>query len=133
MGFTLKTIRDNQVKVFSIQKILEILGEKVNDEILIDGKSYRISSFISTGGGSGEEQTTVCQTVELFASKDDQFQFSINEIISNSSNINLFINGIRYTYGISKSYHISGGNLIWHGDFDLETTDEIIVKYSSII
>ncbi len=133
MGFSLRTIRDNKLKVFSIKKILELLGENINDEILIDGKSYRISSFLSLDGSGGTGQTIVCQTLELLVVKGDQFQFPISESISSASNIKLFVNGIFYSYGINKSYHISSSNLIWHGDFALETTDEIILKYSIII
>ncbi len=133
MGFSLRTIRDNQIKVFSVRKILELMGENINDEILIDGKSYRISSFLSLDDGSGSGQTTVCQILELLIIKDNQFQFPISDSIGNSTNTQLFVNGVLYSSGINKSYHISKGNLIWHGGFDLEASDEIILKYRSII
>lgn len=121
------------MKVFSIRKILELMGEDINDEILIDGNSYRISSFIELAASGETGQNSSCQALELFVTKTDQHQFDINESISNATNIELFVNGILYISGISNSYHIINGNLIWHGGFILEQSDQIILKYCSII
>jgi len=133
VAFSLRTIRDNHSKVFSIQKILELLGENINDEINIDGRAYRISSFIALDEGSGTGQNIIWQTMELVVIENNQQIFSLEESVSDFSSTQLFINGILYTYGIPESYHISGNNLYWHGDFILETSDQIYLKYNKTI
>ncbi len=132
MSFSLRTIRDNHSKVFSIQKILELLGETINDEIRIDGKAYRISSFIALDSG-GTGQVIIWQTLELLVTEDAQQLFPLSDSIRDFTNIQLYVNGVLYTYGIPESYHISGDNLYWHGDFILETSDQIYLKYSKTI
>jgi hypothetical protein len=118
--------------VFSIQKILELLGETINDEICIDGKSYRISSFIALDSG-GTGQIIIWQTLEIFVIENAQQLFPLSDSISDFTNIQLYVNGVLYTYGIPESYHILEGNLYWHGDFILETSDQIHLKYSKSI
>ena len=43
------------------------------------------------------------------------------------------INGVLYQYGTDKDFHTDGTKLYWHGSFNLETTDVILVKYLQII
>ena len=133
MAFSLRTTRDNHLKVFSIKKILELLGESINDEINIDGRAYLISSFVALDGGSGTGQNIIWNTLELVVLNDAQQVFSLSESITDFTNIQLLVNGVLYAYGITESYHISGDNLYWHGDFSLEISDQIFLKYSKII
>lgn len=133
MSFSLRTIRDNHSKVFSIRKILELLGETINDEIRIDGKAYRISSFLALDSSGGTGQIIIWQTLDLWVTQDAQQLFPLSDSISDFTNIQLYVNGVLYTYGILESYHISGDNLHWHGEFILETSDQIQLKYSKTI
>jgi len=133
VSFSLRTIRDNHSKVFSIRKILELLGETINDEIRIDGKAYRISSFLALDSSGGTGQIIIWQTLDLWVTQDAQQLFPLSDSISDFTNIQLYVNGVLYTYGILESYHISGDNLHWHGEFILETSDQIQLKYSKTI
>jgi len=132
VAFSLRTIRDNQSKVFSIRKILELLGEEINDEISIDGKAYRISSFLSLDGG-GTGQSIIWESLDLIVTKNAQLQFPIGELFGDFINTQLFINGVLYAYGLTESYHIVTNTLWWHGDFDLEISDRVVLKFSKTI
>ena len=129
MAFSLRTTRDYQLKLFSIKKILEIIGENINDEISIDGKAYLLSSFVELGGNGGGGSTYIWNTTTLVASGSNQVEFYLSNIISDFSNTRLYINGVHYEYGITKAYHIVGRTLLWHEGFVLENTDEIYLKY----
>ena len=131
MAFKLNTVRDNNSKVFTIEKILELLGEKVNDEIRIDGKAYHISSFESLVGSSGEIQIWQIQDFVIETNNQEQFPFAEN--ISNTQNLFLIINNLVYSYGQSNDYHIENNTLYWHGDFNIEITDKIYLKYLKTI
>jgi len=133
MAFRLKKVINGEEKVFLIQKFLEILGEPTNDEIQIDGEAYRISSFIALDGGSGIGQITIWQSMELSIIENSQNLFTLSESITDIASVQLYVNGIFYKYGNQESYHIQGGNLYWHGDFNLEITDYIYLKYSKAI
>ncbi len=55
MAFTLTHIRTGEDQLFTIQVLLEKLGDPINDEIIINGEAYRIASVqedSSTGGGT---------------------------------------------------------------------------------
>ncbi len=129
MAFSLRTTRDYQLKLFSIKKILEIIGENINDEINIDGKAYLLSSFVDLGGNGGGGSTYIWNTTHLVVTNANQVEFYLSNIISDFSNTRLYINGVHYEYGITKAYHIIGRTLLWHGGFELETGDEIYLKY----
>ena len=133
MAFSLRTVRDNDSKVFSIRKILELLGENINDEILIDGKAYRISSFLALDGGSGTGESSVWISTQLLVRENKQTIFTLSETINSLDEIQLFINGILYPYGLNESYHILSTLLYWHGGFDLELSDRVMLKYNQII
>ena len=133
MAFSLRTTRDNQLKLFSMKKILEIIGEDINDEINIDGKAYLLSSFVDLGGNGGGGSTYIWNTTNLVVSNNGQIEFYLSNIISDFSNTRLYINGVHYEYGITKSYHIIGRTLLWHGGFELGTGDEIYLKYITSI
>ena len=61
MNFTLNKVINGESKSFSLQKILEILGDPTNDEINFDGEAFRISSFgseVVSGGVAGSGTST---------------------------------------------------------------------------
>lgn len=131
MGFTLRHILTGESRNFSTKEILEMLGDTVNDEIIVHDEVYRISSF--RGTDSGDVSQPILKWVEI------QFTFSpmTGNIFPFTVNIEgkaLFfsINGLLYEYGYEKDFHIEGSYLFWHGSFNLETTDIIIVKYLQI-
>ena len=126
MAFKLSKVINGEVKTFTQKKFLEIIGEPENDEVFLDGDAYRISSFVSiegTGSGSVLQQTTT-----LLVGSNNQTIFSIPSISDPAISL-LYVNGVLYTYGLSKTYHINGMNLYWHGPFALETTDTLELKY----
>ena len=133
MAFSLRTTRDNQLKLFSMKKILEMIGEEINDEINIDGKAYLLSSFVDLGGNGGGGSTYIWNTTNLVAVSNNQVEFYLSNIISDFSNTKLYINGVHYEYGITKAYHIIGRTLQWHGGFELGVDDEIYLKYITSI
>ena len=51
MGFTLRHLRTGETKAFSTKEVLEMLGDPVNDEIIVHNEVYRISSFVGTDNG----------------------------------------------------------------------------------
>ena len=135
MAFTLKKVIDGQQKLFLIQKFLELLGDPTNDEIQLDGDAYRISSFINLDGSSSGSSGLTFLWFEVTLSVDAAGQQSITipETINETNSLQLFINGIYYSYGLSQSYHILDTNLHWHGDFSLDPDDIIILKYRKSI
>jgi hypothetical protein len=127
MGFTLKHLRTAEVKNFSTKEILEILGDKINDEILVNGEVYRISSFVATDGGDFTPPTFEWQSATLTAANGaTTFPFGAT---AETTGLFLTINGILYEYGQNKDFHVANGNLIWHGTFSLDSKDVMIVKW----
>ena len=47
MEFTLTQLRTGETKNFGIKDLLEFLGDKINDEIIMGSEVYRISSAVS--------------------------------------------------------------------------------------
>lgn len=54
MTFKLKNVRTGSTQTFSGKKILECLGDKINDNITIDGETYYISSYSEQGGTTAD-------------------------------------------------------------------------------
>ena len=52
MAFRIKRLGAQEPETFSVVEILKLLGDKVNDEIRINGLAYRLSSVQEIGGGS---------------------------------------------------------------------------------
>ncbi|MFN6377880.1 MAG: hypothetical protein ACK4WD_01295 [Flavobacteriales bacterium] len=130
MGFTLRHLRTAEVEHFSTKELLEILGDKINDEILLKGEVYRISSFEATDGGDFTPPTFEWAQVQLTATNGaSSFPFT-----SSTETLGLFltINGILYQYGQTKDFHVAGGELLWHGSFPIEAKDVILVKWLKI-
>lgn len=129
MAFKLKSIRDDQSQIFSIQKILEVLGEKVNDEIFIDGKAYRISSFEDLSGGGDGGAVSTWQIQRFVITENTQNQFPFPDRFNDTESLFLVLNQALYSYGKDKDYHIENNSLYWHGDFELEVSDHLYLKY----
>ena len=47
MEFTLTQLRTGETQNFGIKDLLEFLGDKINDEIIMGSEVYRISSAVS--------------------------------------------------------------------------------------
>jgi hypothetical protein len=127
MIFRLKKVVNGEESTFSFQKILELLGDPINDEIQLDGEAYRISSLVSFGEGGGTGQSTVWESRELSIQEDAQTTIPISSI-DGSIDHELLVNGVNYKHGISMAYHITNNTLYWHGAFDLEPSDEVVLR-----
>ena len=132
MGFTLKHLRTGEIRTFSTKEVLEMLGDPVNDEIVVHNEVYRISSFV--GNDSGEVVLPTMkwmQTRFTYSGKlGNTFPFPVSIDVKA---LFFSITGVLYEYGSDKDFHTDGTNLYWHGSFTLEATDVILVKYLQII
>ena len=132
MGFTLRHLRTGEVKAFSTKEVLEMLGDPVNDEIIVHNEVYRISSYVGSDGGDGTVPTLKWNQVQLTYSPKTGNNFPFAVSIDGKA-LFFSINGVLYQYGTDKDFHTDGTKLYWHGSFNLETTDVILVKYLQII
>jgi len=128
MAFSLRNINGQQ-EVFSEKLLLEILGDKRNDEIRIVDEVYRISSFIDLDGGAGGGADFIFEKKNIAISNDGQDVFNLGEVIHDLSFLLLIINQVLYEYGNDKHYHINADQLIWHGEFNLEPADTMYLIY----
>lgn len=133
MIFSLKKVINGNINIFEFKKILEILGDKINDEIHIDGHAFRISSYEGFDGAGGTGESTIWIEASLRIITAGQSTIQLNQEVYQQSSLMLYINGIYYEYGIEESYHIVNNILRWHGSFELEPTDEIVLKYRKTI
>ena len=132
MAFTLTHIRTGEDQLFTIQVLLEKLGDPINDEIIINGEAYRIASVqedSSTGGGS-VSSNWVRQSIEVTQSDQTEFEVDIN--ISDPEGLFLVVNGALFDYGQNGAFHIEGTTLFWHGRFNLSPTDQVYIKYLTL-
>jgi len=127
MGFVLRTVRDGISKSFSIKEILKLIGDKVNDEIRIDGEAFRISSCIETT--SAEDAALVYDWVEidLMVQSEGQTDFLLTEIPGDLESVTLKVNSIPYRLG--ADFDISDRIIQWKGAFSLDSTDQISLRY----
>lgn len=127
MGFTLRHLLTGETRDFSTKQLLEILGDKVNDEIQLYGEVYRISSFIATDGGDFTPPVLEWNSLTIpTADGVTSFAFSATD---ETTGLFLTVNGVLYEYGPTKDFHIAGGNILWHGTFALDSKDVMIVKW----
>lgn len=136
MEFTLIHLRTAEQKVFSTKDLLQILGDRINDEIEISGERYRISSVASIGGGGTVDNSTWradWQKLPITVSSSAQTQFSINVNTTDPEGLFLVVNGAIYDYGINSAFDIDSGTLNWHGGFNLEPTDHVYIKYLTLV
>ena len=132
MAFTLTHIRTGEDQLFTIQVLLEKLGDPINDEIIINGEAYRIASVqedSSTGGGT-VSSNWVRQSIEVTQSDQTEFEVDINT--SDPEGLFLVVNGALFDYGQNGAFHIEGTALFWHGRFNLSPTDQVYIKYLTL-
>jgi hypothetical protein len=132
MAFTLTHIRTGEDQLFTIQVLLEKLGDPINDEIIINGEAYRIASVqedSSTGGGT-VSSNWVRESIEVTQSDQTEFEVDINT--SDPEGLFLVVNGALFDYGQNGAFHIEGTTLFWHGRFNLSPTDQVYIKYLTL-
>ena len=130
MAFTLKEIRTGQLHTFSAKEILELIGDRINDEIIIRDEVYRISSCVDLSLGSATSADTIDWiTLELSMESNGETVFYNPELITDTDSVFLTVNSVLYQYGVDRDFHIEGDRLFWHGGFDLEMTDRVVVRY----
>jgi hypothetical protein len=132
MAFTLTHIRTGEDQLFTIQVLLEKLGDPINDEIIINGEAYRIASVqedSSTGDGT-VSSNWVRESIEVTQSDQTEFEVDINT--SDPEGLFLVVNGALFDYGQNGAFHIEGTTLFWHGRFNLSPTDQVYIKYLTL-
>jgi hypothetical protein len=129
MAFTLTHIRTGEEQTFTVQVLLEKLGDPINDEIIINGEAYRIAGVqeSATGTVSGNWQREVIEVIE-----SDQSEFEVDINTSDPEGLFLVVNGALFDYGQNGAFHIEGTTLFWHGRFNLSPTDQVYIKYLTL-
>lgn len=134
MAYTLTHIPTGQQRNFTVREILELLGDPINDEIIIHGQRYRIQNVQGDIGGGGGGGITSAdwkkQTIAVNYSGQNSFEVNISTI--DPEGLFLVVNGALYDYGNEGAFHIAQNILHWHGNFNLETTDNIYIKYLTL-
>jgi hypothetical protein len=138
MAFTLTQVRTGEQKNFSVLEILELLGDPINNEIIIRGESYRINNVQGDlGGGDGNTNggnwKADWQKIPLTIGTSGQNQFAVNVNTSDPEGLFLAVNGAIYDYGVNSAFDINSGTLNWHGGFNLEPTDHVYIKYLTLV
>lgn len=123
MNFTIKTLR-GQTRTLGIQDLLGLFGDKINDEIVIGGDTYRISTAQSTGSAATAVDWVITP-LTVQASGQDRFQ--LPQAILDPESAFFTVNNVDYTHGVH--YHFEDTELIWHQAFALEPSDEVHIKY----
>ncbi len=101
------------------------------------GNKWRLEGGVSNSNwvldnGSGDAgQITSWAELILLVGEIGQQSIALSKTLSINDSFLLFINGIFYKYGVGSDYHITANPdiLNWHGDFNLEPSDNIILKY----
>ena len=135
MAFKLTHIRTGEQKDFSVRDILQLLGDPINNEIIIGGESYRINDVQGDLGGGGSDGSTWradWQKIPMSVGVSGQTQFSISINTSDPEGLFLAVNGAIYDYGINSAFDIDSGTLNWHGGFNLEPSDHVYIKYLTL-
>ena len=136
MAFTLKAVRSGQIKTFSAKEILELIGDRINDEIIIRDEVYRISSCVdfSLGGGGGGSTAGSIDwvTLELTMAANGETVFYNPEVITDTDSVFLTVNSVLYQYGVDRDFHIEGDRLFWPGGFDVEMNDRVVLRYPKL-
>ena len=139
MAFSIQRVGATESETFSMVDVLRILGDKVNDEIKINGHAYRLSTVQEFGGDGGSVDPSLIQlpSVDWIRTPLDiisagQTNFQVNVPINDPEGLLLVVNGAMYDYGSDAAFHMEGNNLYWHGGFTLEITDRIYLKYLTL-
>ena len=136
MAFTLRDVRTGTVRSFTTREILSLLGDSINDEILIGQQRYRISSCEETGGGGGEPNYYQIdwQKFQLPVQQGNQTLFVLPHEITDAESVFLTVNNVLYEHGENRDFHLGGGReLYWHGGFTLDTNDRLVVRYPLLV
>lgn len=128
MGFSLKEIRSGAPELFDIQVLLELLGDPINDEIELGEKRYRISSYqqLSNGSSVGTPHSSFAISIPNVGTSI----FSLEGRLIDPSTLLLTLNNVLYKYGVD--YSIESGILHWQGQFELEPSDSLWLRYQTI-
>ncbi|MEN9394467.1 MAG: hypothetical protein RL362_688 [Bacteroidota bacterium] len=135
MAFTLTKIRTGEQQNFTVREILELLGDPINNEIVIRGESYRINNVqgdLSSGGSDTSTWRADWQKIPITVGSSGQTQFSVNVNTNDPEGLFLAVNGAIYDYGVNSAFDISSGTLNWHGGFNLEPTDHVYIKFLTL-
>jgi len=139
MAFSIQRVGATESETFSMIDVLRILGDKVNDEIKINGHAYRLSTVQEFGGDGGSVDPSLIPlpSVDWIRTPLDiitagQTNFQVNVPINDPEGLLLVVNGAMYDYGSEAAFHMEGNNLYWHGGFTLEITDRIYLKYLTL-
>ena len=129
MAFTLTHIRTGEPQTFTVQVLLEKLGDPINDEIIIKGEAYRIAGVqeSATGTVSGNWQR---ETIEV--TESDQTEFDVDINTSDPEGLFLVVNGALFDYGLNGAFHIADTTLYWHGRFNLSPSDQVYIKFLTL-
>lgn len=132
MAFQIRKVGSGSVATFTIQDLLGLLGDPVNDEVRIHGRQYRISSAVELDGGGGTVGALPLpdwQRTPLVVSQSGQTAFQAELPATDPEGLLLVVNGAVYDHGPDSAFHVQGGTLYWHGPFALETSDSIYLKH----
>ena len=130
MAFTLTHIRTGDQINFTIREILQMLGDPINNEILIRGESFRINDVQGDIGGGNWRADW--QKIPMAVEQSGQTEFSIDLNANDPEGLFLALNGAIYDYGINGAFDIDSGTLNWHGGLNLEPTDHVYIKYLTL-
>lgn len=132
--FSLKHIQSGTLESFDIQVLLELLGDPINDEIQLGEHRYRISSYqsLSSEVPSGSPCAENCNSSSLVIAIPfvGASVFSLEGRQIDISSLMLTVNNVLYKYAVD--YTIASGNLLWNGQFDLEPSDSLWLRYQTI-
>lgn len=131
MAFSIKSLRSGEAKVFSTKQLLSLVGDPVNDEIVIDGETYRISTCQDISGCGTAAIDWIL--AELPVTANGQTSFYAPDFIDDADSVLLTVNNVLYTQGLTGEYHVDGDRIYWHGAFALETDDRVVLRYPLLI
>ncbi len=106
MAFTLTHIRTGEQRDFTIREILQLLGDPVNNEILIRGESYRINNVQGDIGGGGNWRAD-WQKIPMAVEQSGQTEFSIDLNTNDPEGLFLAVNDliqVSITVAVSSTY-----------------------------
>lgn len=129
MAFRVKSLRSGEYFTFTAKQILYLVGDSVNDEIVIDGEAFRISTCqeIETGTSAGGSIDWQTEAIAIPSNGESVFYFPAQ--VSDTQSLFLTVNNVLYNYGVEADFRIEADRLYWHGRFPLETDDEMIIRY----
>jgi hypothetical protein len=123
MSFTINTL-SGQTLTLSMASVLRLVGDAINDEVVLDGQVCRISSAQDVVPPSLAIDWVI---TPLPVTQSGQTVFQLPVVITDPESAFLTINNIGYVHGLH--YKIQGDRLDWYGDFVLEPTDDVNIKY----